>query len=283
MRLLGAIGFDWQIFLIQAVNFLVLFLVLNRLFFKPFIKALREEKAKALAWQNFSQKLAQEKDKWQKEKKRQKLNLTKQAEEILAQAEQAAKNLQKNIYEQAGQEAAEIIQKARAQAKALKENWRRQAEPSLRRQILAAAQSQLAEALAKFNLAEANDDFFRQLLAELAAAVWPPARQKGLAGQNLKISKLVIPAPKEKTAEAKLAQAAKKAKASNDLPAILEFSHSFRPEQEEELSRQLKNKFGRTIKLSAKKNKNLIIGYRLQAEGIILEASLSKELSAKIN
>ncbi|RLE06584.1 MAG: hypothetical protein DRJ06_07530, partial [Candidatus Aminicenantes bacterium] len=46
MKLLGALGINWKILLIQALNFLVLFLILKWLFFKPFITALKRDKKK---------------------------------------------------------------------------------------------------------------------------------------------------------------------------------------------------------------------------------------------
>ena len=44
MKILGTLGIDWKIFLIQTVNFLILFWILKKLFFKRFIAALKKEK-----------------------------------------------------------------------------------------------------------------------------------------------------------------------------------------------------------------------------------------------
>ena len=42
MKLLGALGLDWKILIIQSINFLILFFILEKLFFKPFVQAFKE-------------------------------------------------------------------------------------------------------------------------------------------------------------------------------------------------------------------------------------------------
>ncbi len=267
MKLLGALGFDFKIFLIQAINFLLLFLILNRLFFRPFVKALRAEKANILKWQNFEQKLNQEKEKWQKQKKEEKLKIVKQAESILAEAQQATQTLKQNIYKQANQEADQIIKKAKVQARALTQEWLKESEANLRAQIWQETQNHLAEIFSSFKFKEINEIFFDKLLTELAQTNWPQTEKNNLT-KNLKV-------------KARLAQMKNKKQKQNFLPLQLQYSHFFSKTQKEKLSQAFKEKFGQKLNklnLQIQQNPDLIIGYQLEVEGIILEASLRKEL-----
>jgi len=267
MKLLGALGFDFKIFLIQAINFLLLFLILKRLFFRPFIKALRTEKNNILKWQNFEQKLNQEKEKWQKLKKEEKLKIVKQTEDILTEAQRAAQTLKQNIYKQTNQEADQIIKKAKVQAKDLIQERLNEAENDLRLQIKQEIQNFLAETFSSFKLKEINEVFFDKLLTELDQTNWPQTEKNNLA-ENLKI-------------EARLAQMKNKKQKQDSLPLQLQYSHFFSKTQKEKLLRALKGKFGQKLNklnLQTQQNAKLITGYQLEVEGMILEVSLRKKI-----
>ncbi len=280
MKLLGALGFDFKIFLIQAVNFLLLFLILKRLFFRPFIKVLRTEKNNILKWQNFEQKLNQEKEKWQKLKKEEKLKIVKQAENILAEAQRAAQTLKQNIYKQTNQEADQIIKKAKIQAKDLTQEQFNKINNNLRLQIKQEIQNFLTETFSPFKLKEINEAFFDKLLIELAQTNWPQIEKNNLT-ESLKVDKIILPKIKSKSVEARLAQTKNKKQKQNFLPLKLQYSHFFSKTQKEKLLRALKGKFGRKLNklnLQTQQNAKLIIGYQLEAEGMILEVSLRKKL-----
>jgi F-type H+-transporting ATPase subunit b len=44
LEILGKVGFDWQVALVQLVNFLIVFFILKKLFFKPIQEAISKRK-----------------------------------------------------------------------------------------------------------------------------------------------------------------------------------------------------------------------------------------------
>jgi len=117
MKLLGSLGIDWKVFLIQVINFLLLFIILKWLFFKPFIKAVKEEKEKSKKIENAQEEI--EKQKQEIEKKEE--DIIKQAKEktkqIIEEGEEISNEEKGRILKRTEEEARQIIKTSREKAK----------------------------------------------------------------------------------------------------------------------------------------------------------------------
>lgn len=107
-----SIGIDWKIIIVQAVNFLILFLVLRWLLYRPILKMLNDRKNKI----DESLKLADKshKDSEELEKRiNEKLETAKKdALSIIEDAKKESENLKKDIIEQTEKESHYLLKKA---------------------------------------------------------------------------------------------------------------------------------------------------------------------------
>ncbi|NCF75197.1 MAG: hypothetical protein GWO87_01780 [Xanthomonadaceae bacterium] len=125
MKLLGALGLDWKIFLIQILNFLILFFILKWLFFKPFIAALKKEKAKAKEIKEIEGNIEKEKIIWQKEKEKEILEIKKKVNNMLANAKIFADNIKKENTEKFLEEQKKLLEKIDKQSKAITNTYKK--------------------------------------------------------------------------------------------------------------------------------------------------------------
>lgn len=117
MRLLGALGIDWKIFLIQCVNFLVLVLILKKLFFKKFIAALREEKKKEERIKNGEIELQREKQEMERREKEIIKKAKEKTKQIIEEGEEVSEKEKERIMNRTEEEVAVILKEARIRAK----------------------------------------------------------------------------------------------------------------------------------------------------------------------
>jgi len=121
MKILGALGFDWKIFLVQALNFLILFLILRKIFFKPFIAALQKEKNKNKEMLENKANISQQKDILKQEKEAEINEAKKEAQKIIKEAKKIAEQIKKRTIKEAEEEKMEIIRQAKSRLKEIKD------------------------------------------------------------------------------------------------------------------------------------------------------------------
>lgn len=113
MNFLGKIGIDWKSFLIQTINFLVLFLILKKFFFKPFIKALKEEKEKEDKIKRADLKIKKKKELMAKKEQEILEKIRKKSREIIAESEKMGEKEKEKILQRAEKEVQNILKEAR--------------------------------------------------------------------------------------------------------------------------------------------------------------------------
>lgn len=114
MKILGSLGIDWKMFLIQALNFLILFLILKWLFFKHFVAALKKEKVKAEEIQKGKDLIEKQKLTLQETKEKEMSEAKKRAREIIKEAENMAKEIKKRVREETEQEKQAVIKQIKS-------------------------------------------------------------------------------------------------------------------------------------------------------------------------
>ena len=131
MKLLGALGIDWKTFLIQAGNFLVLFLILKWLFFDSFIKAIKKEKEKAERISRGERDLQKKKEEIEKQEEEIIRRARKRAEEIIMENEKVTEKERENILQKMEAETREVLKEARKRAEAEVEKMKRREEEEI--------------------------------------------------------------------------------------------------------------------------------------------------------
>jgi len=108
IKLLGALGIDWKIFLIQTLNFLVLFFVLKWLFFDKFITALKKEEKKENDIKEGEEDI-----------QRKKMEMEKMEKEIIQKAKEKAKEIIEENKEISEEEGKKMLEKTEREIKGI--------------------------------------------------------------------------------------------------------------------------------------------------------------------
>ncbi len=123
MKILGALGIDWKIFLIQSLNFLILFFILKLLFFNSFISALRKEKAKDKETKKLREDIIREKNNWQAEKNKEITEIRMKVNKMLSDAKMFANKIKEENTENFLKEQKKLLEKISQQSKAIADKY----------------------------------------------------------------------------------------------------------------------------------------------------------------
>ena len=116
MRLLGSLGIDWKVFLIQVLNFTVLFWILKVLFYKPFITAIKQERKKAEDIKNGKKQLQIETEEMRKKEEEIIRQARLEAQQILAKTRTVSQKEKDKIIKHTGEEIKKILEDAKKKA-----------------------------------------------------------------------------------------------------------------------------------------------------------------------
>ena len=174
MQLLGALGIDWKVFLIQAINFLLLFFILKWLFFKPFIKAVQEEKQKSEEMKNAQEEIKRQ----QEEIKKQEEEMIRQAKEktrqIIEEGEGISREEKERILKRAEEEAKQILEISKEKAKVEVEKSKEEEK----KRIVEIAEKIIKKAInASFNK-KLHNEFLREAIDELKSLDFEKLKDK---------------------------------------------------------------------------------------------------------
>lgn len=163
MKLLGALGIDWKIFLIQAVNFLILFLILKWLFFRPFIEALRKEKKKIEEIKNGKEEIQRRKEEMQKREEEIIQKAKEKTKQIIEEGEEISEREKERIVDRTEREVRQILKEAQEKAKVEVGKIREREKE----RVLIKAKEALSKALSASFTKELHKKFLREVVSEL--------------------------------------------------------------------------------------------------------------------
>lgn len=109
---LGALGFDGKAFLIQLITFVLAFLVLRRYAFKPIIKILHERRETIESGVKLGEQMRQEEAKMEAKVEETLREARKQADEIIATAQDSGRGAMREAEEKARAKAEGILTEA---------------------------------------------------------------------------------------------------------------------------------------------------------------------------
>ena len=169
MKILGELGIDWKIFLIQILNFLILFFILKRLFFKNFITALKEEKAKTKEIQELKANISQEKANWQKEKEKEILAMKEKINKVLAKAEMFANKIKEENKGKFLEEEKKLLEKINNQSQAITDEYKRKMVKDYEEKIFSGIIEIFETEFSKRSKMEIQDGFWISFLKKVEA------------------------------------------------------------------------------------------------------------------
>src|SRR6185437_14162128 len=111
---LGALGFDGKAFVIQLITFVLAFLVLRRYAFKPIIKILHERRETIESGVKLGEQMRQEESKMEAKVEQALRDARKQADEIIATAQDSGRGAIREAEEKARLKAEGILTEAQS-------------------------------------------------------------------------------------------------------------------------------------------------------------------------
>lgn len=268
MRILGALGLDWKIFLIQATNFLILFLILKWIFFKPFIASMQEEKEKAEEIKKAKESISQEKEKWQKEKAEEILKTKKKVDAILTDTEMFAEKIKKENKESFLEEQRKLLEKVSHQSQAIADEYKKSALKNYREKTFSTLIETLKTTLSIQAKTDIQNSFWPSFIKKIDALKKEEIIQMLQRYEN-KIPPLTIYSSLSLTKTQK-----------DDLQIILKrklapinllVSHS-------SYKKSKKNLLPKKLKIKKNIQRNLIAGFQLEIDGLLIEENLKNKI-----
>jgi len=266
MKLLGALGLDWKILIIQSINFLILFYILKGLFFRPFIQALKKEKEKIEKIQKAEEVVSKEKENWQKEKGEKLLEAKMKVEKILSEAEEVNRRSKEKAREEEIKQEREAIQRIRKQSKAILADYKNDLSNDYQKK----AKNSLLEIFSQYFSQEAKikiqDSFWFKFVKDL---------EKIEPSEIIQISreKIALDAAESLPPEVRKNIQLKK------IPLEIFSAYPLSSHQKSVINKIFKEKIpAKNFNLTEKNDPNLIAGFRLEIGGLLVEQSLAEKI-----
>ena len=265
MKLLGALGLDWKILIIQAFNFLILFFILKELFFKPFIKALKEEKEKTERLKKMEEEISQEKENWQKEREKELAEARAKVEKIISEAENINRTDREKMKEEEIREEKETIERIRRQSQAILAEYRENLEKNYREKVEQSLLKIFDRTLSRETKIRIQDNFWQEFIKEIKKISLPETVEISL---------------KEKIArDSKLKLAKGKKKQPKKIPVIISSAYPLKKYQENVILDIFEDKIPKkNFVLEKRIRESLIAGFRLEIGGRLVEENLEEKL-----
>lgn len=127
MEFLSQFGFNPALFVAQIVNFLILFIILKKLLYKPILKTVKDREKKISQGLKDAEKAHQELVAAEAERDKIIQKASQEAQSILDDTKKTADALKTSILEEARQDATRIIAHAKSQADSEMEKMRKEA------------------------------------------------------------------------------------------------------------------------------------------------------------
>ncbi len=275
MKLLGVLGLDWKILIIQALNFLVLFFVLYKLFFKAFMKALREEKKKSEQIKKMIQRIEAEKKELALREEKEISEMKQKINTIMAEAEKTARKIREESQEELSEKEKLTIERIKKQSQAILDSYKEKMIDDYKK-----------DAFLKISLIFENE-IPEEVRRKIEKTFWPVFFKK-VSQISLKkfIEQPIHKHKKEflnkiRSKEAENQKSVLKIK-KPDAEIFSAFGLSIG--QKKNLETVLKKKLNlKKIKIEEKRTEDLIAGFRLEVKGILIEESLKEKLSRAID
>jgi len=266
MKLLGALGFDWKILIIQSINFLILFFILERLFFKPFIQALKKEKEKAENLQKKEEIIDKERDDWQREKEEKLLEAKAKIEKILSEAEEINRKNKEKAREEEIRLEKEAIRRIRKQSEAILIEYKNNLNKDYRKKVKKSLLEVFNLYLSREAKIKIQDSFWLRFIRDLGKINPSEIIQISREKMALKVAESLPPEIRKNIQPKKIS-----------LEIFSAYPLSNR--QENTIGKIFKEKIpGKNFNLIKKINPNLIAGFYFEIGGILVEQSLEEKI-----
>ncbi len=272
MELLGQLGINIKLLIAQIVNFGLLLFVLNKLLYKPLIKKIEEDEEKMLRVIKERKELEKEKEEFAQLKQKEIREARQDVQEMIKDAKKMADRIQEKTRKEIEKERERIIKQARESATNFQKDAYEEIQQKIKQRIIKNLKKHFLS-LDKDLLNKWHSLFFYKLILNLELADLPKflSYDKDIKRKNNN---------KRKAKQEEIDQFLTKKIGI----ILLEYALPINLKQERELIAKIIEKFGlkQKIKIKKRENKDLIIGFRLEIGGFLIESNLLSEIEEVI-
>ncbi len=266
MELLGKLGIDIKLLVAQIVNFGLLLIVLDKLLYKPLIKKIEEDEEKMRQVEKREEELKREKEEFMRLKQREIIEARRDVQEMIKDAKEMANRIQEKARIEIEKEKARIIKQAKKSIEDYQKDIYNQIQKDIRNKTIQTLKiyfSSLDEEL----LIKWHNLFFQKLLLNLEIVELPKISSYDI--KNIKQKK-------DKTNRERIDKFLEKKIG----PIFLEYALPLSLKQKKELSLGIAKRLGLKgmLKIRGEENKELIVGFRLEIGGVLIECNLLSEI-----
>ena len=262
MKLLGALGLDWKILIIQSVNFLILFFILKKLFFKPFIQSIKEEQLKKEQISRKQNQLKLEQEKWQKEREEEIIKTRNKIDKMLAEAEEIIKRNRNKFKIGEIEEEKEALKRIQEQSKNIVQQYKEEISQRYKKEIIYSLLNLFSQELSSESKKIIQQNFWRQFIKSIEKTDFEIVLLKN------SLPKLFSNYPPDRSQKY----------IKNPLPKLFS-SYPLTRSQKHIITRIINNKLPQAkINLHYQIDQSIIAGFRLEIGGILVEESLRQKI-----
>jgi len=263
MKLLGALGLDWKILIIQSINFLILFFILEWLFFKPFIRTIKEEKEKTEKLKKAESTINQEKEDWQKEKEKELLEAKTRVEKILSESEKINRMNKEKIKEEEIEQEKETIERIRKQSQAMLTSYKNNLSVNYQKKIKIALSKMFDQYLSRETKIKMQDSFWQNFVKKLREIKSSEIRK------DIRLKKVPLSIPPEIRKDIRLKK----------VPLSISSAYPLSSYQRKNIESIFKEKIPEEdFSLNEKQEPSLIAGFHLEIGGLLVEENLKEKI-----
>ncbi len=164
LEILGKIGFDWQVALVNLLNFLVIFWLLKKFFWKGIKKSISERKAKIAQGLEDARLAATDRQMAEQLREETVSGAKQEANVIVADANSKGKDIVEEAKTQAGNERSDIIKKAEVDAEQAHKKMQAEFRDEAAELVVAATESLLKEGMDKAK----NEDLIKKTIERIS-------------------------------------------------------------------------------------------------------------------
>jgi F-type H+-transporting ATPase subunit b len=164
LEILGKIGFDWQVALVNLLNFLVIFWLLKRFFWKGIKKSISERKAKITQGLEDAKRASTDRQMAEKLREENVSEAKQEANTIVASANSKGKDIVEEAKNKAGDERSIILKKAEVDAEQAHKKMQSDFKSEAAELVVAATESLLKEGMDKVK----NEELIKKTIEKLS-------------------------------------------------------------------------------------------------------------------
>lgn len=264
MNFLGSLGIDLKLLLAQIINFGLLLWFLNKFLYKPIIKRIEQDEAELKRAQTLTARLENEKNLFSQQKKTEMADIKKRSQEIMQKVEKVNAVAKKQAADTIKKEITAIIEQTKSSLEIQKPTLQAEIAKELQKKAAANFQSSFDEQLSVSYRKDIQNILFKDLADKISAAQISKLKEADFIEALEKI-KAVDKSDYQNKFKELLKQKIG--------PIILEYVWTPTPEQKNTLINMASKKIGLDVEIEFKQNKNLILGFRFEIAGLLIESN----------